>query len=62
MTRKPVKNVAASVQARLLARARERGDDFQLLLLRYANERLLFRLAASGHGSNFILKGAALFT
>jgi hypothetical protein len=62
MTKKPVKNVAASVQAKLLARSRERGDDFQLLLLRYANERLLFRLASSDHAKSFILKGAALFT
>lgn len=62
MTKMPVKNVAASVQARLLERARARGDDFQLLLLRYANERLLFRLASSAHAKSFVLKGAALFT
>jgi predicted nucleotidyltransferase component of viral defense system len=62
MTKKSMKNVAASVQAKLLARARERKDDFQLLLLRYANERLLFRLASSGHVKSFVLKGAALFT
>lgn len=62
MTWKQVKNVAASVQAKLLERARARGEDFQLLLLRYANERLLFRLASSAHAENFILKGAALFT
>jgi predicted nucleotidyltransferase component of viral defense system len=56
------KNVAASVKAKLLSRARERGDDFQLVLLRYANERLLFRLASSPHAKSFVLKGAALFT
>jgi hypothetical protein len=38
------------------------GEDFQLLLTRYANERLLVRLAASRHNSQFVLKGAALFT
>jgi hypothetical protein len=42
--------------------ARERGDDFQLVLLRYANERLLYRLASSEHASRFVLKGTALFT
>lgn len=35
---------------------------WKLLLTRYANERLLFRLAASRHNSQFVLKGAALFT
>jgi predicted nucleotidyltransferase component of viral defense system len=42
--------------------ARERSEDFQLLLTRYANERLLFRLATSPYASQFVLKGAALFT
>jgi predicted nucleotidyltransferase component of viral defense system len=59
---KPRKDVGASVRARLLRLARERGDDFQLLLTRYANERLLYRLARSPHGTSFILKGATLFT
>lgn len=61
MTKAPT-NIAASVRARLLRLARERGDDFQLLLTRYANERLLYRLAKSGHGARFVLKGAVLFT
>lgn len=34
----------------------------QALLTRYANERLLYRLATSSHGSRFVLKGAALFS
>jgi hypothetical protein len=59
---KPFRNVAASVRARLLRLARERGEDFQLLLTRYANERLLYRLAESPHRARFVLKGAALFT
>ena len=32
------------------------------MLTRYVNERLLYRLAASPHGSRFVLKGATLFT
>ncbi|MCX5742527.1 MAG: nucleotidyl transferase AbiEii/AbiGii toxin family protein [Proteobacteria bacterium] len=32
------------------------------MLTRYANERLLFRLASSRHAPRFVLKGAALFT
>src|SRR5690606_20756858 len=54
--------VGASVRARLLARARERKEDFQLVLTRYANERLLHRLSGSAHASEFVLKGATLFT
>ncbi len=61
MTKAP-KDVGASVRARLLHLARERGDDFQLLLTRYANERLLYRLTRSRHHGSFILKGATLFT
>ena len=61
MTRAPT-DIAASVRARLLKLAREQGDDFQLVLTRYLNERLLYRLAATPHGARFILKGAALFT
>lgn len=61
MTKSP-KDIGASVRARLLRLARERGEDFQLVLTRYANERLLYRLATSGHASRFVLKGAALFT
>lgn len=43
---KAPKNVCASVRVRLLHLARQRGDDFQLLLTSYANERLLYRLNA----------------
>jgi predicted nucleotidyltransferase component of viral defense system len=56
------KDIGASVRARLLRLARERGDDFQLLLIRYANERLLYRISKSRHASDFVLKGATLFT
>ncbi|GIW88285.1 MAG: hypothetical protein KatS3mg108_2609 [Isosphaeraceae bacterium] len=58
MTRK---NVAASVKERLLNMSRKTGEDFQRLLTRYAVERLLFRLSASGHRDAFVLKGAMLF-
>ena len=61
MTKTP-KDISSSVRARLLHLARERGEDFQRVLTRYANERLLYRLASSTHASQFVLKGAALFT
>jgi len=35
-------NLAASVRQRLLNGARERGEEFQLTLTRYAIERLLY--------------------
>ena len=60
-TRNP-RNIAASVRARLLHIARTRGDDFQLVLTRYANERLLYCLSVSSHAERFVLKGATLFT
>lgn len=55
------RNVPASVRQRLLNRARERGEDFNYLLTRYATERPLYRLAASTHCDQFVLKGAVLF-
>ncbi len=55
------KNVPASVKAKLLALARERGEDFQFVLTRYAIERFLYRLSQSSHRDEFILKGATLF-
>ena len=58
MKRSSPKDIGVSVRDRLLRLARQRGEGFQLLLTRYANERLLFRLAASKHGPRFVLKGA----
>jgi hypothetical protein len=46
MTRR---NVAASVRARLLSRAHETKQDFNLVLTRYAIERLLYRISVSDH-------------
>jgi hypothetical protein len=55
------RNIGASVRARLLDRARAERSDFQILLTRYALERLLYRLSVSPHRGRFILKGAMLF-
>ncbi len=54
-------NLSASVLARLLALAKQRGDDYSLLLNRFAMERLLARLGTSPHADRFLLKGALLF-
>ncbi len=58
----PLKNVGASVRARLTRRARERKENVQLALTRYAMERLLYRLSVSAYNGQFVLKGAMLFS
>jgi len=60
-TRLPSANRVASIRQRLLDRARARGEDFQLVLDRFAVERLLYRLSTSPHRDLFLLKGAMLF-
>jgi len=54
-------NIAASIRQRLLNLARDRKEEFQLVLVRYALERLLYRVSQSRHRDQFILKGAMLF-
>lgn len=54
-------NMAASVRARLLNRARLQGEDYNYLLIRYFHERALYRLSRSPHADDFVLKGASLF-
>ena len=56
------KDIAASIRARLLNLSRETQEDFQMLLNRYARERLLYRLSESPHRDRFVLKGATLFS
>ena len=58
---KGIKNAAASVRQRLLNLARERNEDFGLVLTKYALERLLYRISESPYKATFILKGALLF-
>lgn len=55
------KDLGASVRARLLAIAKAEGADFNLVLVRFALERLLYRLSQSDHADSFLLKGALLF-
>lgn len=61
MNRRQPTNIGASVRARLLARSRETGEDFNFVLQRYASERFLYRLGESPHRDRFVLKGAMLF-
>lgn len=59
---KAIKNIAASVRARLQNLSRETGQSFDLILTRYALERLLYRLSTSAYAERFVLKGAMLLT
>lgn len=54
-------SIAQSVRQRLLNLARKTGQDYNRLLVRYALERLLYRLSVSEYRDRFILKGAMLF-
>lgn len=49
-----------SLQDKLRNVAKAAGKDFQLILTRYFQERLLFRLSQSVHRDDFCLKGGAL--
>ena len=52
---------AASIHARLLNRAKARGEDFNLILTRYAIERFLYRLSLVSARETYWLKGGLLF-
>ena len=56
-----VKNIGASVRARIHHKAKVDQVNTQFLLTRYALERMLYRLAVSEHRDGFLLKGALLF-
>lgn len=55
-------NLAASVRARLLNVAKVQSVDFNQVLVRFALERILYRMSQSEHADRFLLKGALLFT
>jgi len=55
-------NIADSIRTRLLNLAKAQKVDFQQMLVRFALERILYRLAQSEHAERFLLKGALLFT
>jgi hypothetical protein len=55
------RNLPASVRQRLLTLGRDRQEPFHSTLVRYAIERLLYRLSVSPYADRFLLKGAMLF-
>ena len=48
-----MKNPAASVHARLAQRRTKTGEDYNMLLVRFTLERLLYRLSRSSHREQF---------
>ena len=56
-----VRNVAASVRARLRNLAWANRASLERVLTRYALERLLFKLSESPHKQRFVRKGAMLY-
>jgi predicted nucleotidyltransferase component of viral defense system len=59
---KGTRDIGASVRSRLLNLAREKGQPFDLVITRYALERVLYRLSLSAYRDRFALKGAMLIT
>lgn len=62
MTKRPIKDMAASIRQRLYDNAKNTGRPFQEVLHYFAMERFLYRLAQSPHADKFVLKGALMFS
>lgn len=62
MSRKKIKNIAASIRQRILNKAKQANRPFNEMLRYYAIERFLYRISKSSHSENFTLKGALMFT
>ncbi|TDW69000.1 nucleotidyltransferase AbiEii toxin of type IV toxin-antitoxin system [Novosphingobium sp. PhB55] len=61
MAKAPV-NIAKSVKDRLFNIARREGRVFDIVLVRFALERLLYRFSVTEPRDRFILKGGMLVT
>jgi len=57
---KEVKNLPASIKAKLYEISKQEGIDFQVILTLYIQERLLYRLSQSKHFEKFVIKGGLL--
>lgn len=61
VTNKSPRDVSASVRARLLNISKRNSEAFDLVLVRFAIERLLYRLSQSKFRDRFVVKGAMMF-
>ena len=53
-------NIAKSIRAKLLHISKKENISYQLMIIRYFQERLLYRLSISEFNDNFCLKGGVL--
>jgi hypothetical protein len=53
-------DLAKSVRYKLLYIAKKENKSFQLILIRYFQERLLYRISTSMYNKKFCLKGGVL--
>lgn len=60
MAIKGIHNFGCSVKAKLLNISRSEAQGYQMLVTRYLQERLLYRLSISPYHDRFFLKGGAL--
>lgn len=60
--KKDIKNIEASIRARLQNKAKETNRPFSEVLQYYGMERFLYRASKSSYIDKFILKGALMFT
>ncbi len=60
MTKKTVTNIEKSIRAKLFNLAGHKQLNYQMLIIRYAHERLLYRLSQSAYRERFYLKGGSL--
>ena len=61
MTSKQPREMSASVRARLMNIAKQNSEAFDLVLVSFAIERLLYRLSQSKYRDRFVVKGAVMF-
>jgi len=59
--KKEIKNIKASIKARLKNKAQETSRPFAEVMQYYGMERFLYRFSKSKYADKFILKGALLF-
>jgi hypothetical protein len=60
VSQRELKNIPASVRARLLNEARARGESYDQVLQYFAIERFLYRLSKTEWGERLVVKGAIM--
>lgn len=60
MSRSDLRNIPASVRARLLSEAKKRGESYDQMLQYFAIERFLYRLSRTQWGERLVVKGAIM--